>query len=346
MARTVSRSVSASTGPPGRRAAQALRRAGAPAPATPRRRRRACARPAAARLPRAIAGQRRLADPRRAAEQHQRAGHQAAARAPDRARRSRWPAAARRARARRASATGCAGPARRRACRARRSRRRRRAPPRPACSTPRSPGTARATSGPVCPQLRADVDRCRARHHSRLGYGGDGSAPVERLGHVREQVLGVLDPGAEPDEPLPHASLPQRARRSAVECTPPKLVASMTSSHASRKRSARPRSPRSKASTGPKRPSGARRPRGPGSSEARGTERRRRRRGAANSRASASALEHLALESRPAVASDRRASQVSNGPASAARPHAPPRRVSAWPDRRRPRSRSAGRHDH
>ena len=39
-------------------------------------------------------------------------------------------------------------------------------------------------------------------------------------------------------KPSAMSSVPQRARRSADECRPPKLVASMTSSHAARKRCA------------------------------------------------------------------------------------------------------------
>ena len=50
------------------------------------------------------------------------------------------------------------------------------------------------------------------------------------------------------------SSMPQRSRRSAELCTPPKLVASATSRHAPRNACARSSVSRSKHTTQPKRP--------------------------------------------------------------------------------------------
>ena len=181
--------------------------------------------------------------PGRAAEQDERAGHEAAAEhaveladAGLQARRR-----ARRATSRRR--TGAAAAPARAGAAARAARRGRRA-----LLDQRVPlAAARALPVPLGSRVRrtgADVDRCRAGHglaetrrRRRTASPLSALDRVERAGDVGEQVLGVLDAGAEADEALgATSSVPQRARRSAVECTPPKLVASATSSQAAEER--------------------------------------------------------------------------------------------------------------
>ena len=71
---------------------------------------------------------------------------------------------------------------------------------------------------------------------------------VERLQHVGDEVLGVLAAGRVADEAGGTSSVPQRSRRSAVAWTPPKEVASATSSHRCKNAW---RGPRSRARTRP-----------------------------------------------------------------------------------------------
>ena len=147
VASTASRSVSATIGTPGR-AGRAAPRAASPARPTPRRTRRApCGRRRRGCRARAR-GERGLADAGRAAEQHQRAGHEAAAEhAVELADAGRQPRDRRRLDVARAPPGVSARPAERARVPAPRGRRARRAPPRPSCSTRRSPGSARATWG-------------------------------------------------------------------------------------------------------------------------------------------------------------------------------------------------------
>jgi len=67
----------------------------------------------------------------------------------------------------------------------------------------------------------------------------DRGGSVQRPADVRNEVVAVLAAGAEAYVAGPIASPPQRARRSALEWTPPKLVASAISSDAPRKAWAR-----------------------------------------------------------------------------------------------------------
>ena len=82
-------------------------------------------------------------------------------------------------------------------------------------------GRAAAVCRGASVALSAGVSVRRARHHSAT-RSAVSSQPAEK----RMKPSGT-------------SSVPQRARRSAVECTPPKLVASVTSAHASRNACAR-----------------------------------------------------------------------------------------------------------
>ena len=156
---------------------RAARPAAGPAPPTPRRRRRATRRPARAEVAERHPGQGALADPGRAAEQDQRARHQAAAEhAVELGDPGAQPVDRRRldlAQRHRPCGRRRGGPPAPRAG----ARRRGSAAPRPACSTPRSPGSARSRSARRgrTPGRRTGVS---PRHPLRLRTPWDESTPV------------------------------------------------------------------------------------------------------------------------------------------------------------------------
>ena len=111
-------------------------------------------------------------------------------------------------------------------------------------------------------------------------------------------------------KPSETSSVPQRARRSAVVWTPPKLVASTTSSQASRNAWARPALSSAKPTSGPVK--AIWRPRSP---SRRGGRPRRRRRARAAAPRARSRWPSERSRRRPSVASERWASQASKPPA-------------------------------
>ena len=314
VASTVSRSVSARTGtssaPAPRRAARSRIWAADSSPDT-----YSVRRPAACRLPERHVRQRRLADPRRAAEQHERARHQAAAQDP----------------------VELADPGEQ-ALDLRRPRRRaarRHAPPRLATRAARGRRRPRAWPGAAS---SASVFHSQQPGHCPCHLASRGHRPRT----PRSTSPLPLDTRRGRRTSSPRAT---SASRSAVSSIPheKRMKPSGDVVGAPAQRGARPTcagrrssSPRSRARRPPRKAAPRRRPLererrrprpGPGSGRRLTSDRSREH------RRQRARVGHLALEAQRPVASERCASQVSNGPGQRARQLAPVRaagRRRAW----------------